>query len=126
MDESMAAEGFTRLTYEIAEGKGAILGANDPEIVRRHLELHRERLQEELDDQLRRLDVLETLLTARSSVGSGRSGDDPHLLEGGGDMPRRGETHWQGRDVADPEIEDGTALDLDPDGPLQHHEHFAR
>jgi hypothetical protein len=43
----------------------AILEASDPEIVRRYLELHRERLRERLDDRLRALDLLEAFLTTR-------------------------------------------------------------
>ena len=39
-----------------------MLETRDPETVRRYFELHRERLQEQLDDQLRALDLLETLL----------------------------------------------------------------
>jgi hypothetical protein len=49
----------------------AIVEAADPEIVRRYLELHRERLQERLDERLRALDALETHLTNGGSTGSG-------------------------------------------------------
>ncbi len=83
-------------------------------------------VMEQLDDQLRSLNVLGTLLARTVPRSYGPSGDDPHLLEGGGYVPHRGEALGQGRDVADAEIEHGSALDLDPDGPLQNHEHLAR
>jgi hypothetical protein len=41
---------------------GAVLGASSPELVRRHMELHRERLEERLADQLRALTGLERSL----------------------------------------------------------------
>ena len=41
---------------------GSLLSAEDPAIVRRHLELHRERLAERLDEQRRAVDRLERLL----------------------------------------------------------------
>jgi DNA-binding transcriptional MerR regulator len=41
----------------------AILAADDPEIVRRYLELHRERLEEQLEDSRRALDALTCSLT---------------------------------------------------------------
>jgi DNA-binding transcriptional MerR regulator len=44
----------------------AIIKARDPETVRRYFELHRERSQEQLDERLRALDTLETLLARRS------------------------------------------------------------
>jgi hypothetical protein len=44
----------------------SILRAIDPERVRRHLELHRERLEEHLADQRLTLASLERLLVARS------------------------------------------------------------
>ncbi len=94
----------------------AILTASDPEIVRRYLELHRERLGEHLDDKLRTLDVLEAVLV--------RSGDYPHLLERGGHVPRRRQTLGQGRHVTHTELQDGSALDLDPDGPFEDKEHL--
>lgn len=43
----------------------AILEAADPEIRARYLELHRERLREGLDEQLRSLSVLGSLLVRR-------------------------------------------------------------
>ena len=95
--------------------RSAVLTSRDPEIVRRYLELHRERLQEQLDDELRTLDVLE----ARPRCGSG---DDPHLLERGGHMPRRRQTLGQGSHVTHAELQDGSALDLDPHGPFENHE----
>jgi len=42
---------------------GAVLEAEDPEEIRRRLELHGERLQERLVDQLRALARVERLLT---------------------------------------------------------------
>jgi hypothetical protein len=41
----------------------AVLGAQDPEIVRRYLELHRERLEEQLTAHRRELDALVGSLT---------------------------------------------------------------
>lgn len=40
-----------------------IVGAGDPEIVRRHLELHRERLAERLADDLRTVERVARLLS---------------------------------------------------------------
>jgi hypothetical protein len=40
----------------------AVLDADDPELIRRYMELHRERLTERLDDQLRELGRLQHLL----------------------------------------------------------------
>ena len=94
----------------------AVLTAHDPRTVRRYLELHRERLQEQLEDKLRRLEVLEAVLVG--------SGDDPHLLERGGHMPGRRQTLRQGRHVTHAELQDGAALDLDPHGPFQDQEHL--
>ena len=45
----------------------AMVRAHDPELVRRYLELHRERLEERLDAQRRTLDRLEGLLIAEWS-----------------------------------------------------------
>jgi DNA-binding transcriptional MerR regulator len=42
----------------------AMVQAQDPQLVRRYLELHRERLEERLADQVRTLERLERLLTA--------------------------------------------------------------
>ena len=42
----------------------AILWADDPELVRRYLDLHRERLEERLSDQRRMLVRLEAVLAA--------------------------------------------------------------
>jgi hypothetical protein len=39
-----------------------VLGADDPVIVRRHLELHRERLSEQLEDRQRAVDHVERVL----------------------------------------------------------------
>ena len=50
----------------------AILGADNPELIRRYLELHRERLEEHLADQRRTLARLERLLAARSIRASAR------------------------------------------------------
>ena len=49
----------------------AILDADDPEIVRRYLELHRERLEEHLADRLRELDAVESQLLAERLATSG-------------------------------------------------------
>ncbi|HEX9122032.1 MAG TPA: hypothetical protein VF984_01540 [Actinomycetota bacterium] len=48
----------------------AILGAEGPELVRRYMEIHRERLQERLDDQRRALARIERLLV-EASLGRG-------------------------------------------------------
>ena len=42
----------------------AILATDEPETVRRYLELHRERLEERLADRLREVDAVEALLLA--------------------------------------------------------------
>ena len=46
----------------------AILAADDAEVVRRHLELHRERLHEHLSDRFRELDAVEAHLVARTAT----------------------------------------------------------
>ncbi len=43
---------------------GAVLATDEPEIVRRYLELHRERLDERLADRRRELDAVEAQLLA--------------------------------------------------------------
>jgi len=40
----------------------AVLASDDPEIVRRHIELHRERLGERLAEQIRALSIVERVL----------------------------------------------------------------
>jgi len=45
---------------------GSILGSDDAELVRRYLELHRERLEERLAEQCAALDSIEPLLLERS------------------------------------------------------------
>ena len=42
----------------------AILGADDPEVIRRYLELHRERLEERLADQRRTIGRLIQVITS--------------------------------------------------------------
>jgi hypothetical protein len=51
----------------------AVLTADDPELVRRYLELHLERLEERLSDQRRTLAALEQILgtAARRRASSG-------------------------------------------------------
>ena len=49
-----------------SEEIATVLGADDPELVRRYFELHQERLEEHLADQRRTLARLERLLAARS------------------------------------------------------------
>jgi DNA-binding transcriptional MerR regulator len=44
----------------------SVLDAEDPAVVRRHLELHRERLAERLEERLRTVDRLEDLLLERT------------------------------------------------------------
>ena len=48
---------------------GAILATDEPEMVRRYLELHRERLEEHLADRLRELDAVETELVGMTQEG---------------------------------------------------------
>lgn len=43
---------------------GTVIAAEDPQAVRRHLELHRERLEERLTEQRRTLAVIERFLAA--------------------------------------------------------------
>ena len=50
---------------------GALLAADDPQIVRRYLELHRERLEEHLADRLREIDAVESHLLTQRLVTSG-------------------------------------------------------
>jgi DNA-binding transcriptional MerR regulator len=57
-----------------------ILEAGDPEIVRRYLELHRERLHEQLDDRLRALYVLEAFLKTALDLDPCTSMPDPTPL----------------------------------------------
>ena len=49
----------------------AVLDAEDPRVVARYLELHRERLQEQLAERLRSLDALGPLLMARAQTRCG-------------------------------------------------------
>jgi hypothetical protein len=51
-----------------------VVTAQDPEVVRRHLELHREWLQERLAERLRALDDVERALTAGPIPGRGDLG----------------------------------------------------
>ena len=67
-DPVIWAERVLRLHGMPEEEIRAVLDAGDQEIIRRYFELHRERLQERFDDQLRALGVLETRL-ARGSRG---------------------------------------------------------
>jgi hypothetical protein len=65
----------------------AVLAVDDQQLVRRHMELHRERLEERLADQLRALAGLERLLIeailARDEPGRGRTRGRVHETEGG-------------------------------------------
>jgi hypothetical protein len=56
------AAGTLRLCDMPPEEVGAVLTADDPEIVRRFLELHRERLEEEVVERSRTLATLERYL----------------------------------------------------------------
>ncbi len=59
----------------------AVLTTDDPELVHRYLELHRERLEEWLTDQRRILAELERRLAKRATERRrGRDGDVPHRL----------------------------------------------
>jgi hypothetical protein len=53
----------------------AVLGADNPELVRRHMELHRERLEERLAEQLRALAGLERLLVQAIFASLGSTAD---------------------------------------------------
>jgi hypothetical protein len=55
---------------------GSILGSDGPELVRRTLELHRERLEERLAEQRAELDRIEPLLL-EALVGAGSFADAP-------------------------------------------------
>ena len=57
------------------EDVAGILEEDDPAVVRRHLELHREVLAERLDEELRTVDRIEGVLVAWATVSDGRSGD---------------------------------------------------
>jgi hypothetical protein len=59
-----------------SEEIGAILSSDDPAVVRRYLELHRERLEDGLADQRLMLALLEPLLVARSHAAGRHSAAD--------------------------------------------------
>jgi hypothetical protein len=65
-----------------------VVTSDDPELIRRHLELHRERLEERLRTQRRRVDAIEQILSgearsrqsatpAREVMGGRTMGTDP-------------------------------------------------
>jgi hypothetical protein len=56
-----------------SEEIGAILSSDDPAVVRRYLEVHRERLEEGVANQQLMLGLLEPLLLARSHAAGRRS-----------------------------------------------------
>jgi hypothetical protein len=56
-----------------SEEIGAILSSDDPAVVRRYLEVHRERLEEGVANQQLMLGLLEPLLVARSHAAGRRS-----------------------------------------------------
>jgi hypothetical protein len=61
--DAIAWAARTLRRYEMPPDEiSAVLGADNPEIVRRYMELHRERLEERLAEQLRALTGLERLL----------------------------------------------------------------
>ena len=67
---------------------GAVLGAEKPELVRRYMELHRERLEERLADQLRALANLERFLVeAMFDPPEGTEGTRTAIHELEGDDP---------------------------------------
>jgi hypothetical protein len=51
-----------------AEEINAILTTDDPQVVRRYLELHREWLEERLSERLREIDAVEAHLVARTAT----------------------------------------------------------
>jgi DNA-binding transcriptional MerR regulator len=57
----------------------AVLAADDPEVVRRYIELHRERLEEQLEDRRRALDALARSLTAHMQARGRRRSRRPDL-----------------------------------------------
>jgi hypothetical protein len=62
---SLAWAAGTLLDYEMpADEIGAVIAADDPEVVRRYLELHRERLEERLAERRRGLASVERVLAA--------------------------------------------------------------
>jgi hypothetical protein len=54
-----------------SEEISSILASDDVEVVRRYLELHRERLQERLVDRFRDLDTVEAQLAMRIATSGG-------------------------------------------------------
>jgi hypothetical protein len=97
-----------------SEEIAAMVRAHDPELVRRYLELHRERLEERLADQQRTLDLLERLLIAAwgcSGTDQGNAIEDTRTagsyrmqpngeatsVEGGRHDQRREQHHHPGR-----------------------------
>jgi DNA-binding transcriptional MerR regulator len=59
---SKAARALLRQDMPLGEVR-AVLEAADPAVVRRYLELHRERLEEQIAERRRVLDVVERMLT---------------------------------------------------------------
>jgi hypothetical protein len=55
----------------------AVLATDDPIILRRFLELHRERLGEWLEEQWRLIESIERSLAAEPRIHSGRPGEEP-------------------------------------------------
>jgi hypothetical protein len=77
-----------------SEEIAAMVRAHDPELVRRYLELHRERLEERLACERRTVDQLEGLLIAEWSGSS----LDPDLIgKGRHDQGREQHHHHPGR-----------------------------
>jgi hypothetical protein len=77
--DAIALAARTLRRYEMpSEEIGAVLGADNPELVRRYMELHRERLEERLVDQLRALAALERFLV-RAMFSPGRDHGDTRM-----------------------------------------------
>ena len=98
MTGARAARRILRRQGMPSEEIRAVLGAEDPEVVRRYLELHRERMEERLAEELRAVASLERRTPATALGGALRGtrlrsvGDrdvDPRSPEGPNDRRRR-------------------------------------
>jgi hypothetical protein len=76
--------------YEMPPNEiSAVLGADNPELVRRYMELHRERLEERLADRLRALAGLERLLVQAIASPESTADTRTAIRERGGDNDAR-------------------------------------
>jgi hypothetical protein len=67
ISKASAARALLRQEMPLGEVR-AVLEAADPTVVRRYLELHRERLEEQIAERCRVLDAVERMLTENLAV----------------------------------------------------------